>query len=356
MEATVLKTTPELEESLINDNNISQENNLSAVTDKVLIFRLTLGVITKRKKVNVEQLQPGAKFDKKRVSASKSLWDCVELKEIDSVDARMRALCKLYSVGVWQGGGAYIIVNDSNETEKWPTLKKLYAAIMDEAKNRRTFIKILIDNYDKILLDCATELSDLFNRRDYPTKEQLLANPLRYFKFRVKIERLPTDTGIDAIDQLMAENNNAAKDAEWEELMITARSTVAQEMKEFVDDLQDRVINNSSRIRKEVVENVNEWLTIFERKKGLFENDAQINSLINDVKEVMAVNTAQDLRDLQKKVAEARSKGIDVRKEIQAAKEQGKESEFQKVEVFDNIANKVNTILEELEDDRAFNF
>lgn len=159
------------------------ENPVAGVARAAMLVDLQISLYSGRKQDKATQAEvtasKGAKSSK-AASVYKSLFaECVELDAITKFQARARA--EHYKLTKpWNDYGARLL----------PTaLLQKYKVEMNQAESEfNRLVDVFLDKYDTLVAAAAFQLGTLFDRDEYPTREQVA----RKFRFDISYAPLPT--------------------------------------------------------------------------------------------------------------------------------------------------------------------
>jgi hypothetical protein len=157
--------------------------NVAGIARAAMLVELNVSLYSGRKKDKTTQAEVVASkgaHSKQAASVYKNLFsDCKELDEITKFQARARA--DHYRVTLpWSDSGLRLL----------PTIKLLdYQDLMGKHQSEfNRLVTAFLDRYDTLVAAAAFQLGTLFNRAEYPTRDQVA----RKFSFDVVFTPLPT--------------------------------------------------------------------------------------------------------------------------------------------------------------------
>lgn len=215
---------------------------VSGVARSAMLVHLNVHLYSGRKqdkRTQAEVVQAKGSGSSRAASVYKNLFtDCAELDNIVKFQARARS--RHYQMTLpWTDGGARLL----------PT-----AALMDyKAEMNRLadefdrLVDVFLDKYDTLVAAAAFKLGTLFDRSEYPLREEVA----RRFRFELSFSPLPTsgDFRLDIEAEVQAELA-----AEYERRMQTQLEQAQQDawtrMYEVLSRLKDRLTLNEDGTRR----------------------------------------------------------------------------------------------------------
>jgi hypothetical protein len=271
-----------------NENSISptQESaiQVKSLAEKAILLQLVIGKFTghKKDKKASEEVSVDKNAEKQNVSVVKRLFQGEDLKKIQNIEQKMRTF--FYKrVAPWNREG-FGIVRINNYI-------KIKLELEEMSRQYKAASSNLIDNYDELLKHDRASLGELFNEKDYPSKEDMKS------KFYVEINVHPvekTDFRSGVLSNEEVNTINAQVEERIYEALKKANLDVVNRVKESLTALMDRLVNLDGKFHVSSVYNVSEQLqaAIDLNVAG----DDKIDSIFNEIKVKIDSINAESLK------------------------------------------------------------
>src|SRR5208282_174681 len=145
---------------------VTPEIKQNSILEQATFLVLTRERIQLSKALPKERVKTGVK-DPKRVSSNKSLYDCVELKQLLALDGQIDGFIKSRCLPFPLKNGIYLLPN------------KLYKEVKDELKAHKlkfdTAVQRFVNVFDQAVEASKESLGEEFDAKDYPTSAQVKA-------------------------------------------------------------------------------------------------------------------------------------------------------------------------------------
>lgn len=183
--------------------NTTNQNMVPALTRGAVLVELSITTFSGRRKdktTQAEVTRAKGSGSKRAASVYKNLFaDCEELDAINNFAAKVRTGTHYRLTQPWSYSGPAILAS---------TLITTYSEDMNEARDHFfSLVKTFLDKYDTLIAAAAFKLGTLFDRREYPSRQEVEAA----FSFNVSMTPLPSsgDFRVDleqaALDALQAD-------------------------------------------------------------------------------------------------------------------------------------------------------
>ena len=272
---TTATVTPEIKK---------QESILEAATFLVLTReRIQLSKTLPKERVKTEVKDP------KRISSNKSLYDCVELKQLLALDGRIDGFIRSRCLPFPLKNGIYLLP------------KKLYSEVETELKSHKLAfdfaVQRFIDVFDQAVESSRESLGNEFNAKDYPTTEQVKND----FKFSWTYMKFGVDEQLKEADKKVYEEQAA----QWESTVKDAGDSIRQMLRASMSDLVNHLCERLSPTIKDgekkkkafhtsSIEKMNDFLSVFSARN--LTGDTDLQGLAERAKQLVSGISVENLR------------------------------------------------------------
>jgi hypothetical protein len=224
--------------------------------------------------------------DRSMIRVNKSTLDSPELKAIQQLDGEMRRFITSRCLPSMLKAGVYLV--------PFALVQQVDDEIERYATKRTEMIKLFLDAYEQRKTEAQTKLASMFDARDYPPIEDVA----RAFSVRTRYLSFDTPGALSDIKRSIFERERAKAEAEWSDALSECREILRVQMQELLDHAIERLTpgeDGKAKIFKEsTIANLDSFLTLFEDRN--ITNDAQLSTIVQDVRRIMGGLSAADLR------------------------------------------------------------
>jgi hypothetical protein len=257
-------------------------NRASEPAEKRLPFSEEIPPETPRSPVQIDA-------DPEMVRVQKVLFKSPEYDAICRFDRKIAAYLKTRCLPSLLRKGAYLL--------PIPLVKEVDQMLTNFAAQRKELVRILAGKFTQIVEESEKPLGGLFNRKDYPTPEELdelFSMVVRYITFGVPENLKEASRSIFQREQDKAQ-------AMWAEATEEVRQVLRVGLAEFVDrminGLTPRSDGKKKTLRANLLNRITDFLGTFAARN--ITNDAELAELVDRAKALLTGVDAKSLSDNQ---------------------------------------------------------
>ena len=283
--------------------NAAQSTQTPAVSESLLTQKAILVHIGLTQIGRTRQLREGAveiatvgdhfqavNTDKNLVRVTKTLFQCAELKRIEKLDTEIRAFiarkclpCPL------KGKSVYLIPLGMVETVD----KRLHEFGVERGELVAAFEKV----YPRLLVKARRALRDLFDRHDYPRRENVAA----CFRLDWQFIALGVPDALGEISSDIWERERQKAALGWKAVEGEIQQVLRVRLKQMLENLSERLqpgADGKAKIfRNTLVSNINDFMADFHALNVT--NDQDLSKIADDVRDLLSGVEPQTLRESQ---------------------------------------------------------
>lgn len=270
---------------LIEVQNIGQD-----LAQKTVCVKVRLGRLGNTRKVSNSQVEVDT--DKSLIRVSKHLLDSKELRAVANFDGEIRRY--LYDTCLPFETGIHLC--------PLALLEQMEGRLRGFAAAREGLIQAFLTAYPVLCQEASHRLRSLYNPTDYPPVDhvaQQFTFTWQYISFGVPDQLREISTKIWHDEREKAAEMMAEAGREIQQVLRTAMTELVKHMR---DRLKDGPDGKPLRFKETTVSNLVEFLGTFDFRNVT--DDAELKTLVDRAREVLAGVSAEDLRT----TAEVRAK------------------------------------------------
>lgn len=267
--------------------------------EKAMLVHLSISQIGRTRQVREGELEiaqegedglglKAANTDKNLVKVTKTLFQCAELKRIEKLDSEVRAFISRKCLpSPLRGKSVYLLPLANVELVN----AKLHAF---EAE-RDVLVAAFVAKYPRLLVQARRQLRDLFDRHDYPGRDQVAG----CFGLHWQLLAIGVPDALAEISTEIFEQERAKSAAQWasaqEEIQTLLRVRLKSMVQNLVERLKPAADGQKKVFRNTLVSNLDDFIKDFSALN--ITNDKELEKVVSDVRDLMSGVDAQLLRD-----------------------------------------------------------
>jgi hypothetical protein len=254
----------------------TKANGRQNIIERTVAYALGLHSIGTSRKVPSGMVETDA--DKSRIRVSMSILKCDELKEIRSIDAKMRDFLRARSVPYPLKSGIYLIPTEF--------IREVDEEIERRKQERGTIVESLVSKIDDLREADRTSLGSLFDESKYPSREQV--ERAHYVETRYIALDLPSGLKTASKEVFNRERDRICQ--ELERASETIRQVQRAQLSELVKDLVDKLApsDGKKKILKQggPLDRIQEFLDRYGKLNVA--DDSELEAIVGKAKEVLS--------------------------------------------------------------------
>jgi len=264
--------------------------NTVSIASSAMLVELSIGTWTARKldKSVTEEVNMSKKASSQASRVNKNLLPGVEQLDAITKYAGMVRNWMYSQTLPWSDFGARLIT-----TEAFFDFKR---ALDDHEKEFNRLVDTFIAKYPSLISMQAFKLGDMFNRREYPTAEEIASK----FKFRVSYMPVPdsgdfrVDIGNEAVAELQAHYQRDFGE-KLDQAMADVRKRLLEELHHMSERMTDKEDGKPKLFRHNVVDSLSTSLARI-RQLNITKDEA-IEAMVSQAEKAVAGLDGQSLKE-----------------------------------------------------------
>lgn len=250
--------------------------------ERAVLISVQFTKLGQQRKLRQDQYTVGSsEAEKKRTRAQKHILDCKEYDTIRTLDSQIRDYIESRALPSAVRKGIYLLpiaLFDEVETR-----------LVQYREQRERLVEELLDVYDAIIERDQAELADVFNRSDYPTKEEVRAR----FTLRWTYMTFGAASALEELSPVIAEQERRR----WSEIFSRAEAYAEKTLTEGFQELLDNTVKrlNDTRdngkpmiFRDTLVTKLADFLSVFRDRN--ITNNVQLQELAERAERILSNN------------------------------------------------------------------
>lgn len=179
-----------------------------------------------------DEAEAAAKKAKGQTKADKQIMDCLEIDEINTIDNEITKFLNAYTLSTLFGKGIYCVSRVGSD--------RVNTSLLQLRAKRQAAITKLEAAYDQRVLAEQTRLGPLFDWKDYPPSDQVVAK----YTFRWQFMEFTVPSGLP---QTVTIQEQAKLDTLISDSASNCLQTMRQELKDKIDRLTSSLVQRRNK-------------------------------------------------------------------------------------------------------------
>lgn len=259
-----------------------------SIFDAAVVLSLGRGWPSLSKTLSKEFIAVNQTADKRRLHATKDLYNSIELKKLFNLEASLDARLKVYSISFPLKSGLYIVPVD--------LVSQVEDMLSKHIEARQPLIDSFCSKYDQLVADAKVALGNAFNPADYSTSEIVKSE----FEFSYNYLQLNVADVLQKVGKDVLKREQDKMEKVWQEAGTAATQLLAAQFSGMVKHLQDRLQDTGKDGKKKIFRNtlldpINEFIKNFSPRN--LQSNQELKNLVDQAKALVSGVDPQMLRD-----------------------------------------------------------
>lgn len=225
--------------------------------------------------------------DKKRVHASKDLYDSDELRKLQNLESALDMKLKTYCIPFPLKAGIYVLPKDF--------IPQVEQILGEHIEARQPLIDKFCERYDVLVAEAREALGDSFNPNDYSTAERVKHE----FQFGYNYLQMTASDLLKEVSKDVLKREQDKMDQVWKDAGQAATDLLTTQMQGLVNGFLDKLKPTGPDGKKKIFRNtllkpINEFINNFSPRN--LNNNSQLKAEVEKMKALVEGIDPEDIR------------------------------------------------------------